>query len=294
MILVAGLTPAWQQIYCIPQFRPGEVNRAQVATACASGKVLNVGCALFHLGIPAKTLSLVGGATGDQIRAEFKQLGIPVRWIPSHSPTRTCTTILNDATGITTELVENSYPVSPVELDAFADAFDEEAQNARVIVLTGSLPEGTPSNFLRRLMDRKTARFILDARGPELDQALSLGPYVVKPNREELAKTVGRSLDSEDELVAAMHELRQRGAEWVVISQGSAPLLALGPAGLLRMQPHNVAVRNPIGCGDCLAAGIAAGIDREMSMTAALELGLRAAADNAKELLPARNLTRIA
>ena len=45
-------------------------------------------------------------------------------------------------------------------------------------------------------------------------------------------------------------------------------------------------------CG--VAAGIAAGIDRQDSMRESLEIGIRAAVENAQELLPARNLTRLA
>ena len=50
MILAAGLTPAWQQILSFRRFIPGEVNRAEQSIWCGSGKVLNVGCALHHLG----------------------------------------------------------------------------------------------------------------------------------------------------------------------------------------------------------------------------------------------------
>jgi len=41
VILVAGLTPAWQQILRFDDFRPGEVNRASEVQWCCSGKVLN-------------------------------------------------------------------------------------------------------------------------------------------------------------------------------------------------------------------------------------------------------------
>ena len=135
---------------------------------------------------------------------------------------------------------------------------------------------------------------MLDIRGPELDAVLQKRPYLVKPNREELAKTVGRDLASGSDLVAAMSELRQRGAEWVVVSQGAGPLLALGPDGLIQIEIPKIDVCNPIGCGDCLAAGIAAGIDRNLSIYGSLVLGIRAAAENASVLLPARNLSRLA
>lgn len=293
MILAAGLTPAWQQTLSFHQFQPGEVNRAQRAQWCASGKVLNVGCALFHLGAPSKTLCLTGGNTGEQIRADFDSLKIPVRWVDSRRPSRVCTTILDESNRSMTELVENPHPVSTDELADFVEAFVEESSNASVIVLSGSIPTGTPVDFFRRLMERSNARFVLDIRGPELDEALTLKPAVVKPNREELSKTVKRDLKTQADVVEAMAELRRRGAEWVVISQGPDPLLALGPDGLLQLEPPSIKVVNPIGCGDCLAAGIAAGLDRGSSMKEALQMGVRAAAENAQELLPARNLSRL-
>lgn len=293
MILAAGLTPAWQQTLSFSQFRPGEVNRARHAAWCASGKVLNVGCALFHLGSHSKTLCLQGGTTGELIRNDFEKLGAPVRWVESRLPSRVCTTILDESTHTMTELVENPHPVTADELESFVEAFLTESRDASVIVLSGSMPPGTPTDFFRRLMELSPARFVLDIRGPELDEALKENPLVVKPNREELSKTVKRDLISEEELIAAMSELRGRGAEWVVISQGPGPLLALGPDGLLKLDPPSIQVCNPIGCGDCLAAGIAAGIDRKVSMQQALEIGVRAAAENAQALLPARNLSRL-
>ncbi len=293
MILAAGLTPAWQQILSFRRFIPGEVNRAQQAVSCGSGKVLNVGCALHHLGVPSKTLCLVGGVSGVQICADFQAMQIPVRWVKSRIPSRVCTTILDETTKTTTELVENSKSIPAEELELFFDAFVEESASANVVVLSGSLPDGAPSDFYRRLLEKTSARTLLDIRGAELEAALPLRPYVVKPNRDELAKTVGRDISSELDLVAAMSELRVRGAEWVVVSQGAGPLMAVGPEGLIKIEIPKIDVWNPIGCGDCLAAGIAAGIDRQMTMLESLNLGLRAAAENASVLLPARNLSRL-
>ena len=293
MILAVGLSPAWQQILSFEQFSVGEVNRAKSAIGCASGKVLNVGCALFHLGVPVKTLCPVGGPTGQQISADFDRLGIPVRWLSSAIPTRSCITILDEKTAHTTELVENCAPVPEKELSEFLDAFGEEAASASVVVLTGSLPQGAPPDFFRQMLERTSAKAVLDIRGSELENTLPLRPFVVKPNRDELAKTVGHELKSEEEILAAMAELRDRGAEWVVVSQGPGPLLALGPEGVLRISPPEVQVCNPIGCGDCLAAGIAAGIEKRASMQQSLEWGVAAAAENAITLLPARKLSRL-
>ena len=288
MILAAGLTPAWQQMLVFDGLRVGEVNRAREALWCASGKVLNVGIALHHLGGPSRTIALIGGPSGDGIERELDGLGVPATFVRSRRPTRACTTILDRSSGETTELVENAGAVEPDEIGAFREAYAAAARTARMAVLSGSLPPGAGASFYRDLMEAGRCRVVLDARGPELREALALGPFAVKPNREELGKTVGRELRSDADLAAAIEEMHRLGAEWVIVSEGKRALWASGAGRIRRFQPPEVPTVNPIGCGDCLAAGFAWGVDRNMDPWDAVRLGMGAAAENASMLLPSR------
>lgn len=286
MILAAGLTPAWQQILSFDRLVAGEVNRAQQSLWCGSGKVLNVGAALHHLQAESRTLCPIGGLTGEQIKGDFARRGILARWLSIAATTRVCTTLLDRSTGVTTELVENSSPLSELELQLYLDAFAEEAKLATLVVLSGSLPKQTPCEFFRRLLERTNVPAILDVRGRELVECLPVQPLVVKPNREELAMTVGRSLESEDEVIGAMEEVRALGAQWVIVSGGPNPLLALGPNGLERVAPPSVRVVNPIGCGDSLTAAIAAKIAIGWRPLEAIGFGVGYAARKAATLYP--------
>ena len=288
MILAAGLTPAFQQILVFDRLRPGEVNRAREVFKCASGKVLNVGLALHHLGGPSLTLALLGGIEGESIDREFVSVGIRHRWIWSSKPTRTCVTVLDRSNGVTTELVENAAPASSAEIDQFVEAYKEAAKPAQLVVLSGSLPAGTPKTFYRKLMGETPARVILDASGEELLAALPLRPFCVKPNREELGRTLGRSLEAEEDLRIAIGKVCDLGAEWVVVSQGAKSLWA-GRRGMTGVfHPATVPSVNPIGSGDCLAAGLAWAIREGMEMCDAIRFGMAAAAENATMMLPAR------
>ena len=288
MILATGLTPAWQQILSFDRLVSGSVNRAKRVDWCASGKVLNVGLALQSLGSPVRTLAVVGGKTGEAIQQEFAAQNVPARWILSQTPTRVCTTLLESHPQQTTELVENSGPLRDEELARFLQTFAEEASEAEFVVLSGSLPAGVPVEFYRRLMDRCKSRVVLDASGPELSTALEGKPFLVKPNRDELARTVGRDLTTEAETLAAMRELNDAGAEWVVVSQGPRAVLASSGTTVYRLVPPVVPVVNPIGCGDCMAAGLTWGFQAGLSDVEALQLGLAAAGDNLSQHLPAR------
>lgn len=287
MILAAGLSPAWQQILEFDAVHLGRVNRAVRATWCASGKVLNVARALRRLDALGRTVCLTGGLPGDAVRAEFARDGIDADWIDAGTPTRICTTILDRATGETTELVENAPPCDPAAFEAFAQAYAAAAAQSQFAIVTGSLPPNAPTGFVHRLLTSAPVATLLDIRGSDLLDVLPLRPLVVKPNRQELAETVGRDLADDAALLAAMREVNSRGAQWVVISDGGRALWATSQQRAYRLQPPPVRVVNPIGCGDCLATGIAVGLDRGMAFADALRWGVAVAAANAERLLPA-------
>jgi len=278
-----------QQIYAFDRFRPGEVNRAVERAKCASGKVLNVSVALHFLGCESRVLTVVGSADRAMVDGEFTALGMSCRWIEMAAPTRTCTTILDRQTGTTTELVENAGPMSASELATFQAVFKEEAAKANFLVLTGSLPAGTPPTFFSELLADVRCPALLDIRGPELLLALEHRPLVVKPNREELAATIGRPLARDEDLHDAMAELNNRGAQWVVVTAGKQSVWVRGGGRLYQLDPPQLdRVVNPIGCGDVLAAAIAAAIDRGDDPLDAVRFGIAAAAESALTLLPAR------
>jgi tagatose 6-phosphate kinase len=288
LIVAAGLTPAWQQIMRFDGFRPGEVNRAIDVHRCASGKVLNVAVALAHLGAPCEVVSLLGGWTGEQIDREFTSLGIRRRWVATHWATRVCTTILDNETARTTELVENAGPATAAELDEFRRVYAERAAQAQFVILSGSLPAGAPSSYFRDLLALAPSPAILDIRGAELIAALERPVFLVKPNREELAATLAEDLSGDDRLRAAMARLNERGCEWVLVTDGPRAAWVSSREGFFRFTPPKLASVNPIGAGDCLAAGLAWGLSNGAAPLAAIQIGMAAAAENVEQLLPAR------
>ena len=289
MILTAGMTPAWQQILVFDSFRYGEVNRAAEAHWCASGKVFNAGIAVHRLGGPSLMLAPVGGPPLPQIDSQMNAMDVPHRWIVTQSATRVCTTILDRSTGTITELVENGRPLLPNEIDAFRDAYAEEVSRAEVTVVIGSLPAGVPDTFYRDLLSCSRCPAVLDFRGRGLLGLLDLKPYVIKPNREELGHTVGHPIETDEELLSGMRGLNERGAQWVVITQGGGPVWVTSRTKTYRLDPPPAeTIVNPIGCGDAMAATIAWATREGRDIVAATRLGLAAAGANLRQLFPCR------
>jgi tagatose 6-phosphate kinase len=289
MILSAGLTPAWQQIMVFERFRWGEVNRAREVHWHAQGKVLNAGIAAHHLGGPSLTLAPLGGPPLTAIERELAELGVPHHWIETQAATRVCTTLIDRASGKITELVENARPLTPDELDAYLRAYAEEAARADVVVLTGSLPVGTPPSYYRALVEKTPCPMVLDFRGEGLLGVLDLKPYVVKPNREELAQTFGWPLDEQSALLDAMRTLNARGAQWAVISQGANPVWITSADHIYKLHPlPETQIVSPIGSGDAMAAAIAWATREGKDIVQSVRLGIAAAAENLRQLTTCR------
>jgi sugar/nucleoside kinase (ribokinase family) len=83
--------------------------------------------------------------------------------------------------------------------------------------------------------------------------------------------------------------LIERGAQSVIITQGKTAVWVMeGDAAWEITPPAVKPIVNPIGCGDCLAAGVAWGLARGQSLVDAVRLGMAAASENLTQLLPAR------
>jgi len=292
MILTAGLSPAWQHTLEFDVLAKGEVNRARTSVWSAAGKVVNAARVVHRLALHAGdgpqgcAFTLLGGPTGGRMREALAAEGLDVEAVPAAADTRVCTTVIGRADGSVTELVEDAPPLSGDELRAFLVRFRTFAGGAAAILLTGSLPTGTPPDYARSLLEGLTAPLLLDIRGPELLAVLPLRPLLAKPNREELSRTVGRPLPDEAALRRAMRELAELGARWVLVTQGREPVWLLGEGRYYRIRPPAVEALNPIGSGDCLAGAMAWAIARGRSPLEAARLGVAAAAVNVTTLLP--------
>jgi tagatose 6-phosphate kinase len=288
LIIAAGLTPSWQQTLLFEEFRTGHVNRAREVRWHAAGKAVNVGIALHHLGAESLTLFLAGGAVGENIHRDLDALGVPHQRIWHDSESRVCTTIIDRGQDQITELVANAPPVTDEDLQQFYGVYGEAVRRADLVVLSGSLPAGTPVSFYRDLIALTSCPVILDASGPELIEALASKPFCIKPNREELSRSLGRRIDDETGLQSAMLALHERGAASVLVSQGARSMMVLVDGHFYQIVPPKVEVLNPIGSGDCLAAGLAAGMNTGMPMLESIRFGVAAGTVNAESLLSAR------
>ena len=155
--------------------------------------------------------------------------------------------------------------------------------------MSGSIASGCPATLYRdcvRLADKAGALSIVDAQGVALVEALKAKPGLVKPNRTELAATVGRKLKSEADVMRAMRELHERGAQRMIVTAGREPALAFDGKNFWRVSSPRIQAVNPIGSGDAFTAGVVWRLLRGDDLGEACRWGAAAGAANALTPMP--------
>ena len=111
MIISLGTTPAVQRVMVFKKLELGEVNRALEVHQDVAGKSVNVAKVLAALQKPVMATGFVGGERGEFIRQQLDRRGIKHDFVTVGPQTRLCVTILDQAAGTITELVEESQGV---------------------------------------------------------------------------------------------------------------------------------------------------------------------------------------
>ena len=300
MILCIGTTPAAQRVMVFKKLELDAVNRAATTLDGAAGKSVNVAKVLATLGAKPAAVGFAGGESGRELLGELARRGIELDFVEVPAATRRCISVVDESRQTVTELVEESRPVAPPAYDGLLGIIQRRLPACRAVVMSGSLTPGGPIDFYGRITKQAAALNILsivDAQGPSLTSALGAGPGLVKPNRLELAATVKRQLDTENEVVAAMQEVRQLGAARVVVTAGKSPTLALDGAKIWRIHAPSISPVNPIGSGDAFTAGLVWRLSQGEDLGEACRWAAAAGAANALTFMPgdleARDVERL-
>ncbi|HOC54610.1 MAG TPA: 1-phosphofructokinase family hexose kinase [Verrucomicrobiota bacterium] len=288
MILCIGTTPAAQRVMVFRRLTLDAVNRAVTTLDGPAGKSVNVAKTLKALGEQPLAVGFLGGDRGDEVRALLTAQGIEVDFVEVPARTRQCVTLLDQTAGTITELVEEGQPVAAADYESLLGVIRRRASGSRAVVMSGSITPGGPADFYfhgTQIAREAGALAAVDAQGSALAEALKAGPDLVKPNRSELAATLGRELKDEAAIISAMHALRERGARRVVVTAGQGPTLAYDGRNGWRIQAPRIDATNSTGSGDAFTAGLVWRLARGDDLGEACRWGAAAGTANALTLM---------
>lgn len=261
-ILTLTLNPALDLTVRLGQLEPGEVNRSQGLLTHAAGKGVNVAQVLSDLGHQLTVSGFLGEDNQQPFTRLFAQRGFVDAFIRVPGETRSNIKLAED-NGRVTDLNGPGPVVSEQAQQALLDKLEQLAASHAVVVVAGSLPQGVSAQWFQALILRLKAlglKVVLDSSGAALREGLAAGPWLIKPNAEELGEALGRDIHSLAAQQVAATELQAAGVEHVVISHGADGVnwFSHGPA--LQALPPRVSVASTVGAGDSLLAGMLHGL----------------------------------
>lgn len=273
----------------------GRVNRVTSVEGFAGGKAAHVAMAAHALGARVIWLGFLGGAVGDEVAAQLRELQLEVVRVPTQKPTRMNLELIEDSSRIT-EVLEPGEPPTPEELRAMLRTVKgglRKKWRRTIVVISGSLPRGVPASFYSSLITAaKSAgsRTFLDTSGDALGGSLASHLAFVKPNREEAEALLGEKLKNQAAIADAARELIARGAQSAAISLGAEGLVWFeqknGPVWFAR--PPRLKLVSTVGCGDATVAGFAFAAAKGIEGEAAIRLATACGAANCLAAAPGR------
>ncbi|CQR47134.1 Tagatose-6-phosphate kinase [Paraliobacillus sp. PM-2] len=286
MILTITLNPSVDISYNLDELNIDTVNRVNEVAKTAGGKGLNVSRVLRQLDEQVMATGYLGGELGAFISNEITKIGIQDHFIKIDEETRNCIAILHD--GKQTEILEKGPVINEQEGNKFLDVFDEYVKKADIVTISGSLPKGLSYSFYLQLISKAEkyhTPVLLDTNGKLLNQILTDGakPFLIKPNQEELAQIVNEKIENRQQIIDLLRSDIFANIPWVVITLGANGAIIKKDNDLYYAQIPKIDAINPVGSGDSVIAGFAAGLKRKLETEELIKFGLSMGVLNAME-----------
>lgn len=282
MIKTVTLNPSLDYIVDVKNFQASIINRSHGEKFLPGGKGINVSQVLSNLGMDNMALGIVGGFTGDYLVKLLKEKNVDEDLIFQDD----ILTRINVKVRSGSETAINGQGPNICEetknklLDQFKNLNDGD-----YLVLAGKIPPSMPSDFyleIMKLIQHKDVEVVVDAEREQLKESLSYGPFLIKPNEEELGSVFNVEINSDSDVIHYAKELQKLGARNVLVSLGEkgAILVTEGNKVYSGNSPKGKLV-NSVGAGDSMVAGFLYGYIKENSFEEALKYGLACGAASA-------------
>lgn len=257
-VVTVTLNPALDMTGAMGELQAGAVNLIQSSNLNPGGKGINVAKVLAELGTSVTVTGFLGEENQDPFEQLFDAKGITDKFIRVPGSSRINVKLVEES-GRVTDLNFPGVTVSEEDIAAMEHMLVTLAETNDLFVIAGSLPKGISPQKLAswiQYLKRKGKKVVFDSSNAALAEGLKAGPWLVKPNDEELSHWAGKPLNTEQALREAGEKLAETGIENVVISRGADGVLWLREGTWYASKPPKMRVVSTVGAGDTLVAGM--------------------------------------
>lgn len=279
MIYTITLNPAVDKTITLKDFSVNHVNRADDVREDAGGKGINVSKMIRNLKGESIALGICAGSSGAFILNQMDEMGLDHLFVRGKGETRTNIKIVDELNKTFTDINEPGRPVAEDSLKSLEDLLFSKITGGDFLVLAGSVPTNVSKDIYRSWIERanqKGAKVILDADRELLEQGILAGPYLIKPNMDELEALFHQKIGNIEEGITLAKGLLKYGIQIIVISRGKDGSVVVTPDKTWMLNGLTVPVKSTVGAGDSMVAALAFALHKGDSLEEAMTLGVAA------------------
>lgn len=289
MINTITLNPAIDHIIYLNRYVRNITNRIRATRITMGGKGTHVSLNLKLMGSPSRAFGFGFGQTGRRIIDMLQQGGVEPFFIyDEQGESRTNYLLVEEDTRDAT-LVADKGPLPSLEqTEAFCRLMLDTIQTGDFLALSGDTSNFPDPYIYNRLIDMladRQVRVFLDASGRSMEKCIEKSPFLAKPNRDELAALVDRTLVSDSDVISAIRDMDKYHIEVLAVSLGGDGSIVRAGDALYRVHPPKVNVYNTVGCGDCYLGGLLHGFENGMDIEETLRYATAVSAATAESAL---------
>jgi len=277
MITTITLNPAVDKTIKVNNFSVGNVNRIEAIRLDAGGKGINVSKVIKNLGGKSKAMGILSGNSGKFIKEYLDSINILNDFVFTEGETRTNIKVVDEIGHTNTDINEAGPQASDKDLAEVSGKVFNNISSEDIIIFSGSVPSNVDKKIYGDWIKKakaKGAKTILDADGELLKNAISAGPYLVKPNIDELEGMFNKKINGVKEAVEIAKSLLDYGIVIVVVSLGSEGAIFVNKEKSIYAHGLKVDVKSTVGAGDSMVAALAYSIEEGLSFEESVKLAV--------------------
>jgi 6-phosphofructokinase 2 len=242
----------------------------------AGGGGINVSKAIAKLGGKSTCVFTSGGSSGEMLEDLIAKEKLQSIVIKTKNWTRENFIAFDTST-------QSQYRFGFPGNKLFDDETDKIIEvvsklDANCLVISGSLNEGLPTDFYKKIAETAKAsdiKVIVDTSGEALQKVLETGVYLIKPNIGELAKLIGvERLELLDVEKAAKNLIEKGAAEIVVVSLGAEGAILVSKDTTEFVAAPKVVKKSTVGAGDSMVGGMVWALSQNKPLKEVIQWGV--------------------
>lgn len=272
MILTVCLSPCIDVNLEVESLNVGKSHKIISKRVFFTGKAINVAIGLARLKADSFATGFMYEENGHQFEQELHKEGVTYKFIWNAGRVRENYKFI-DHKSMLTEIDDISPEVSLQKQIELIRLVQQLAPSCEAVVICGGLAKGMTADYYAKLLSviPKNVKKVVDSEGERLLESLKYEVDLVKPNLEELERTLQRAIITQEDMLVACNDLISLGAKRVLLSLGKGGAIITDGNKSYFCKSVNVAMNSTVGAGD----GMVAAATQALAANAPLEEILR-------------------